>query len=138
GALMAALAARLPGTSVEVVDIDPARAALADALGCRFALPAQATGDADLVMHASGSAAGLATALGLAGFEAKVVEMSWYGDARVAARRGAPCQASGAVLFAGGIGGDGAARALDASPPPRAGARPARRSRVRSPHHRRG
>src|SRR6185437_1503085 len=88
GALMAALAARVPGTSVELVDIDPARAALADALGCRFALPAQAVGDADLVIHASGSAAGLATALGLAGFEAKVVEMSWYGDARVAAPLG--------------------------------------------------
>jgi threonine dehydrogenase-like Zn-dependent dehydrogenase len=31
-------------------------------------------------VHTSGSAAGLATALALAGFEATVVELSWYGD----------------------------------------------------------
>ena len=84
GALMAALAACLPGTQVELVDIDPARAGLAAALGCRFALPDAATGEADLVIHASGSAAGLATALSLAGFEATVLEMSWYGDRAVA------------------------------------------------------
>jgi threonine dehydrogenase-like Zn-dependent dehydrogenase len=88
GALMAALASRLPGTQVELVDIDPARAGLAAALGCRFARPDAATGEADLVIHASGSAAGLATALSLAGFEATVLEMSWYGDRAVAAPLG--------------------------------------------------
>jgi hypothetical protein len=40
--------------------------------------------DADLVFHASGSAAGLATALRVAGLEAQVVELSWYGDRPVA------------------------------------------------------
>ena len=35
--------------------------------------------DADLVVHASGHPAGLATALQLAGFEATVLELSWYG-----------------------------------------------------------
>jgi len=104
GALMAALAARLPGTSVELVDIDPARAALAAALGCRFVSPAQASGDADLVIHASGSAAGLATALGLAGFEAKVVEMSWYGDARVAAPLGEAFHAKRLALCSSQVG----------------------------------
>ncbi|HWG78606.1 MAG TPA: zinc-binding alcohol dehydrogenase [Stellaceae bacterium] len=104
GALMAALAARVPGTSVELVDIDPARAALADALGCRFALPAQAVGDADLVIHASGSAAGLATALGLAGFEAKIVEMSWYGDRSVAAPLGEAFHAKRLVLRSSQVG----------------------------------
>ncbi|HXZ00537.1 MAG TPA: zinc-binding alcohol dehydrogenase [Stellaceae bacterium] len=88
GALMAALAARVPGAIVEIVDIDPGRAALAEALGCRFALPARAAGEADLVIHASGSPAGLATALALAGTEATVLEMSWYGDRAVPAPLG--------------------------------------------------
>ncbi len=80
GALVAALAARLPGTEVELIDIDPSRAALAAALGCRFAAPHQACGEADLVIHASGTPDGLATAVAIAGFEATVVEMSWYGS----------------------------------------------------------
>ncbi len=83
GCLVAGLAARLPGVQVEVIDIDRSRAPLAAALGCRFALPEQAAGEADLVIHTSGAPAGLATALRLAGFEAKVVEMSWYGDRSV-------------------------------------------------------
>jgi threonine dehydrogenase-like Zn-dependent dehydrogenase len=83
GSLAAALAARLPGTRVELIDVDSNRATLAAALGCAFASPEAARGDVDLVIHASGSAAGLATALRLAGFEATVLEMSWYGDAAV-------------------------------------------------------
>jgi threonine dehydrogenase-like Zn-dependent dehydrogenase len=85
GCIAAALAARIPGVRVELIDVDPRRASVASKLGCAFASPAQATGDADLVIHASGSAAGLATALGLAGFEATVLEMSWYGDRAVPA-----------------------------------------------------
>ena len=79
GALVGALAARLPGAEVELIDINPNRAALASVLGCRFASPQQARGEADLVIHASGSPDGLATALAIAGFEATVLEMSWYG-----------------------------------------------------------
>jgi threonine dehydrogenase-like Zn-dependent dehydrogenase len=79
GALVGALAARLPGAEVELIDINPTRAALASVLGCRFASPQQARGEADLVIHASGSPDGLATALAIAGFEATVLEMSWYG-----------------------------------------------------------
>ena len=79
GTLVGALAARLPGAEVELIDIDPSRAALAAALGCRFAPPQKARGEADLVIHASGAADGLTTALTIAGFEATVIEMSWYG-----------------------------------------------------------
>jgi threonine dehydrogenase-like Zn-dependent dehydrogenase len=79
GALVAGLAARLPGTEVELIDIDPSRATLAASLGCRFAPPQQARGEADLVIHASGAPEGLATAFAIAGFEATVIEMSWYG-----------------------------------------------------------
>lgn len=84
GCLVAALAARIPGVQVELVDTDPSRALVAAALGCAFAVPAQASGEADLVIHASAQADGLATALSLAAFEAIVLELSWYGDRRVA------------------------------------------------------
>jgi threonine dehydrogenase-like Zn-dependent dehydrogenase len=83
GALAAALASRIPGTAVQLVDVDPDKAEVAGALGVSFAVPRVATPRADLVIHASGTAEGLATALGLAGFEAKVVELSWYGDRSV-------------------------------------------------------
>ena len=79
GALVAALAARIPGVEIELVDADPGRAAMATTLGCAFALPDDAAGERDIIIHASGHPAGLQTALRLAGFEATVLEMSWYG-----------------------------------------------------------
>jgi threonine dehydrogenase-like Zn-dependent dehydrogenase len=84
GALAAALAARIPGAEVQLVDVNPDKAAIAAALGVSFALPRGATVRADLVIHASGTAEGLATALDLAGFEATIVELSWYGNRSVA------------------------------------------------------
>jgi len=83
GALAAAVAARIPGTAVQLVDINPDKAAIAAALGVSFAVPNVATPGADLVVHASATADGLATALDLAGFEATIVELSWYGDRQV-------------------------------------------------------
>lgn len=84
GCLCARLAGRLPGCRVELIDHNPTRAGIATALGVGFALPGQAAPEADAVIHASGSAAGLRTALGLAGFEATVLELSWYGSREVA------------------------------------------------------
>ena len=84
GALAAAVAARIPGTAVQLVDINPDKAEMAGALGVSFAPPNVATPRADLVIHASATAEGLAGALDLAGFEATVVELSWYGDREVA------------------------------------------------------
>jgi threonine dehydrogenase-like Zn-dependent dehydrogenase len=83
GALTAWLAGRMPGTEVTLVDIDQSRAALARTLGVGFALPDVAPVNCDLVVHASASAAGLATALRLAGLEATVLELSWYGAGEV-------------------------------------------------------
>jgi threonine dehydrogenase-like Zn-dependent dehydrogenase len=88
GCLVARLAAAIPGTETTLVDLDPARAALAVAFGAGFARPEDAPRDCDLVFHASGSPAGLSTALACAGFEARVVELSWYGDAPVQAMLG--------------------------------------------------
>lgn len=80
GGLVTYLAARLPGADVTLVDVDPARASLADAFGARFALPDAAEGECDMVVHASATGAGLTTALRLGGVEATLVEASWYGD----------------------------------------------------------
>jgi len=88
GSLVAYLCGRFPGAEVTLVDINPARAELAKTLGVGFARPQSAKGDCDLVVHASGNPAGLTTALGLAGEEATVLEMSWYGDAPVTAPLG--------------------------------------------------
>jgi hypothetical protein len=88
GSLVAYLCGRLPGAEVTLVDINPARAELARALGVGFARPGMAKGDCDLVVHASGKSDGLDTALALAGDEATVLELSWYGDAPVTASFG--------------------------------------------------
>jgi threonine dehydrogenase-like Zn-dependent dehydrogenase len=80
GCLIAYLAARVPGCEVELIDIDPDKAEVAGRLGVAFRQPDEARAEVDLVVHASGCAAGLATALRLAGFEATVLEVSWYGD----------------------------------------------------------
>jgi NADPH:quinone reductase-like Zn-dependent oxidoreductase len=83
GSLVAFLCSQLAATDVTLVDINPARAGLARKLGVNFAAPDVAPADCGLVIHASGTAAGLATALSLAAFEATVLELSWYGDAQV-------------------------------------------------------
>ncbi len=81
GGAVAALARRFPLERLELVDVDPARAELAAALGVPFATPERAGGDYDLVLHCSASAAGLALALDLLGTEGTCWEVSWYGDA---------------------------------------------------------
>ena len=83
GCLVAWLAGRMPGCDVELVDINPRRASIARALGVRFAAADGASENADVVVHASGSPAGLELALRIAGFEATIVEASWYGSGRV-------------------------------------------------------
>lgn len=104
GLLVAWLAGRVPGCSVQVVDTVPARADLATALGAGFALPAAALPGADLVVHTSGSAAGLATALQLAGFEATVLELSWYGNRAVEVPLGQAFHAQRLVLKSSQVG----------------------------------
>ncbi|NGO06326.1 zinc-binding alcohol dehydrogenase [Streptomyces sp. HC44] len=83
GASVAALLARYPAVRVQLVDANPARAELARALGVDFALPADAVGDCDLVVHASATEAGLTRSLELLAPEGTVLELSWYGDRRV-------------------------------------------------------
>lgn len=88
GLLVAWLASRIPGTRVTAIDTNPERQAVAEQLGLTFSSGSGAD-DHDLVIHASGHPSGLETALGLAGQEATIVEMSWYGDQLVPAPLGA-------------------------------------------------
>jgi threonine dehydrogenase-like Zn-dependent dehydrogenase len=83
GCSVAALLARFPGVRVQLVDADPARADIARALGVDFALPEDADGERDLVVHASATEAGLTRSLELLAQEGTVLELSWYGDRRV-------------------------------------------------------
>jgi 2-desacetyl-2-hydroxyethyl bacteriochlorophyllide A dehydrogenase len=84
GLLVAWLCSRTAGARVTVVDPDASRAAVAEGLGLAFATAAPAGAEADLVVHASGQPEGLAAALDVAGVEATVVELSWYGTRSVA------------------------------------------------------
>ena len=119
GPLVARLCARMPGAEVTLVDIDPSRAEIAAKLGLAFAAPDAAPRDCDLVVHTSASEAGLATSLDLAGNEATVLELSWYGanDVRGAARRRVPFAPAEARLEPGRAGRTVAARAIHAPRP---------------------
>jgi threonine dehydrogenase-like Zn-dependent dehydrogenase len=80
GLLIAGITACMPGAETTVSDVDPAREGPATVLGARFAAPADAPREQDVVIHTSATDAGLALALACAGEEARVVEASWYGD----------------------------------------------------------
>jgi NADPH:quinone reductase-like Zn-dependent oxidoreductase len=85
GAVVARLAQGIPGTRVDLVDPEPARAVLAGVLGVGHRHPDELTGAEhvgayDVVVHTSATAAGLATALRLAPDDGEVVEVSWFGS----------------------------------------------------------
>nr|WP_294695922.1 zinc-binding alcohol dehydrogenase [uncultured Friedmanniella sp.] len=83
GCCVAALLALFPATEVTLVDVDPAKAGVAAALGAYFAAPEDAADGQDLVVHASATSAGLQRSLDLLVDEGSVIDLSWYGDAEV-------------------------------------------------------
>ncbi len=89
GSLVAYICGHIPGTHVQIIDVDEARHEIAKTLGVEFAQPPDSWKDADVVFHASATSAGLQTALDAAGTESRVVELSWYGDRGVQLRLGA-------------------------------------------------
>lgn len=104
GLLAAYLLARIPGTAVTVVDLLAERRSVAERLGCRFALPVDAPAGQDLVVHASASEAGLRLALDRAGFEARIVEASWFGAAAPALPLGGAFHANRLRLIGSQVG----------------------------------
>jgi threonine dehydrogenase-like Zn-dependent dehydrogenase len=83
GCCVARLLTRFPGVEVTVIDVDPAKADVAAALGVDFARPADAADGRDLVVHTSATSAGLQLSLDLLAPEATVIDLSWYGDTEV-------------------------------------------------------
>jgi threonine dehydrogenase-like Zn-dependent dehydrogenase len=104
GCLVARLAARVPGCEIELIDPNGRRAEVASALDVRYAHPDSAHGEADLVVHASGTPEGAQLALALASFEAIVVELSWFGDRTVALPLGAAFHARRLTLKSSQVG----------------------------------
>ncbi|MEU2156897.1 zinc-binding alcohol dehydrogenase [Streptomyces sp. NPDC019396] len=104
GCSVARLLARYPGVRVQLVDADPARAAVAEALGVDFALPADALGGCDLAVHASATEAGLTRSLELLAPEGTVLELSWYGDRRISLPLGEAFHSGRLVLRGSQVG----------------------------------
>jgi threonine dehydrogenase-like Zn-dependent dehydrogenase len=74
GLLVAWLCGQIPGVSVTVVDINPARADAARALGVPLEREVPRDANADVVVHASGRAEGLEDASGHPAQRGKMVE----------------------------------------------------------------
>jgi NADPH:quinone reductase-like Zn-dependent oxidoreductase len=105
GCLAAWLTRQVAGCEVQLIDINASRADIAGALGVSFALPDGARGEADVVLHASGTQEGLALALRMAAFEATVLELSWYGDRAVSLALGEAFHARRLSLKSSQVGG---------------------------------
>ncbi len=116
GCCAARLLARVPGVEVTLVDVDPARAPVADALGVGFALPGDAPEGRDLVLHASGTSDGLQRALDLLAPDGTVLELSWYGDRPVTVRLGGAFHAQRLAVQASSVGRLAAARRTSRTP----------------------
>jgi threonine dehydrogenase-like Zn-dependent dehydrogenase len=105
GCLVAGLAARIPGTEVIVIDKDHARGGAVRGLGADFIAADHARSlEADVVFHTSASGEGLSTSLQAAGFEARVLELSWYGEREVFARLGSDFHAKRLKLVSSQVG----------------------------------
>lgn len=104
GLLTAYLARRIPATEVIIVDPDPARASSAASLGIAFAAAPPQQSDFDVVFEASGNPAALAACLPLAGFEASIVVLSWYGERTAALALGHDFHARRLVIRSSQVG----------------------------------
>lgn len=110
GACVAKVLAGIPAARVQLVDVDPARADLAAALGVDFASPDAADDGCDLVVHASATEAGLRRSLELLAPEGTVLELSWYGDRGVTLPLGEWFHSRRLVLKASQVGAVSPAR----------------------------
>ena len=104
GCSVALLLGRIPGVQVQLVDVDPSRAAVADAIGVGFALPDEATDGQDLVIHTSATSAGLQRSLDLLSREGTVIDLSWYGDTEVSLSLGGAFHSGRLAIRASQVG----------------------------------
>lgn len=110
GGAVAALLRTFPLDRLQLVDVDPAREQLADALGVEWVCPEDAAGECDLVIHCSASEQGLARGLELLGDEGELIEMSWYGTRAPRVPLGGPFHARRLSVRASQVGAVAAAR----------------------------
>src|SRR5262249_89956 len=111
GCLVAYLCSRLPETVVTLIDINENRREVASALGLPFATPSEELpSGCDLVFHASGQPNGLDLSLSLAGFEASVIELRWYGTAPVSVGLGGAFHSQRLTLRSSQVGSVAAGR----------------------------
>lgn len=104
GCAAAALLARFPAVEVTLIDVQPDRAPIAEALGARFAQPSAAPGEQDLVLHTSATESGLQLSLDLLRNEGELIELSWYGDQPVRASLGGAFHARRLAVRASQVG----------------------------------
>jgi NADPH:quinone reductase-like Zn-dependent oxidoreductase len=116
GCCVARLLHLFPATQVTLVDIDHDRADVAAALGVAFALPDDAEGERDLVVHTSATSAGLQRSLDLLAPEGTVVDLSWYGDAEVRLLLGGAFHAGRLRIHSSQVGTVAPARAARRTP----------------------
>ena len=92
GLLTGYVVKQLTGKTPLLIDINPAREKIADALGLEFITAEKLHGhnlpEMEIIFHTSASQQGLQTAINLSAFEAKIIEMSWYGEKQVSVSLG--------------------------------------------------
>jgi NADPH:quinone reductase-like Zn-dependent oxidoreductase len=110
GGSLAALLRRFPLDRLQLVDVNPSRAALAAALNVDLVHPADAAGENDLVFHCSASESGLARGLQLLAEEGELIELSWYGMDQPRVPLGAAFHSRRLTIRASQVGAVAAAR----------------------------
>jgi len=111
GCCVARLLSEFPAVQVTLVDVDAGRAEVAAALDVDFALPDDAAGDLELVVHASATSIGLQRSLELLAPEGTVLDLSWYGDEEVRLSLGGAFHARRLGIRASQVGALSPARA---------------------------
>ncbi|MGW9415454.1 zinc-dependent alcohol dehydrogenase [Arthrobacter cupressi] len=104
GGTLATLLRKFPLQRLELVDVDPAKEKTAKALKIGFAQPGAAQNDCDIVFHCSATSEGLRRSLQLAGDEARVIELSWFGDSPVSVPLGEDFHARRLSITASQVG----------------------------------
>lgn len=103
GAATALLASKFP-LELEVLETNPERRNLLAKWGITALVPEDASEDRDIVIHVSGTEAGLTQALEITGDDGTVVEASWYGEHAPAVPLGADFHARRLRILASQVG----------------------------------
>ena len=108
GLLTAFCVKKLTGQAPLIVDINLAKKPITEKLGLKFITPDEFTKikspELTRIFHTSASAAGLQLAIDNAGFEAKIIEMSWFGDKQVSLNLGSSFHSKRLQIIASQVG----------------------------------